>query len=51
MALDTLANVTQDEVEYARMFTLLKSELDWQSKEVGARRKGRNEANLENAQR
>jgi len=40
MALDTLANITQDEVEYARMSTLLKSELDWQSREVGARRKG-----------
>jgi len=59
MALDTLANITQDEVEYARMTTLLKSELDWQSREVGARRKGlaegliegRNEANLENAQK
>jgi len=40
MALDTLVNITQDEVEYARMSTLLKSELDWQSREVGARRKG-----------
>jgi predicted transposase/invertase (TIGR01784 family) len=67
MALETLANVTQDEVEYARMSTLLKSELDWQSRETNARRKGlregftkghdeglaegRNEANLENAQK
>jgi len=55
MALETLANITQDEVEYARMSTLLKSELDWQSREVGARRKGltqdRNEANMENAQK
>ena len=40
MALNTLANITQDEVEYARMSTLIKSELDWQSREVGARRKG-----------
>jgi len=47
MALDTLVNITQDEVEYARMSTLLKSELDWQSREVGARRKGRNEASLD----
>jgi len=51
MALETLANVTQDEVEYARMTTLLKSELDYQSRMVGARRKGlaegRNEASLE----
>ena len=55
MALDTLANITQDEVEYARMSTLLKSELDWQSREVGARRKGLaegfNKANFENAQK
>jgi predicted transposase/invertase (TIGR01784 family) len=59
MALDTLANITQDEVEYARMSTLLKSELDWQSREVGARRKGlaegliagRNEASLDIAQK
>ena len=40
MALDTLVNITQDEVEYARMSTLLKSELDYQSGMVGARRKG-----------
>jgi len=51
MALDTLVNITQDEVEYARMSTLLKSELDWQSREVGARRKGRNEASLDIAQK
>jgi len=59
MAVDTLANITQDEIEYARMTTLLKSELDWQSREVGARRKGlregfaegHNKANLENAQK
>ena len=40
MALDTLVNITQDEIEYARMSTLLKSELDYQSGMVGARRKG-----------
>jgi len=40
MALDTLVNITQDEIEYARMSTLLKSELDWQSRETNARRKG-----------
>jgi predicted transposase/invertase (TIGR01784 family) len=40
MALDTLANITQDEVEYARMSTLIKSQLDYQSGMVGARRKG-----------
>jgi len=59
MALDTLVNITQDEVEYARMSTLLKSELDYQSGMVGAQRKGlregftkgRNEASLEIAQK
>jgi len=40
MALNTLANITQDEVEYARMSTLIKSQLDYQSGMVGARRKG-----------
>jgi len=40
MALDTLVNITQDEIEYARMSTLLKSELDYQSGMVGARREG-----------
>jgi len=47
MALDTLVNITQDEVEYARMSTLIKSELDYQSGMVGATRKGRNEASLD----
>jgi predicted transposase/invertase (TIGR01784 family) len=55
MALDTLANITQDEVEYARMSTLIKSQLDYQSGMVGARRKGlaegRNEASVEIAQK
>jgi len=59
MALETLANVTQDEIECARMTTLLKSELDYQSGMVGARREGlaegftegHNKANLENAQK
>jgi len=40
MALDTLVNITQDEVEYARMSTLIKSQLDYQSGMVGARREG-----------
>jgi len=31
MAAETLSNVTQDEIEYARMTTLIKSELDWHS--------------------
>jgi predicted transposase/invertase (TIGR01784 family) len=62
-----LANITQDEVEYARMSNLIKSQLDYQSGMVSARREGlregftkghdeglsegRNEANLENAQK
>jgi predicted transposase/invertase (TIGR01784 family) len=40
MAVDTLVNVTQDEIEYARMTTLLKSELDWQSSIAEAREEG-----------
>ena len=40
MAVETLSNITQNEVEYARMCTLLKSELDWQSRETNARRSG-----------
>jgi hypothetical protein len=40
MATETLSNITQDEIEYARMTTLLKSELDWQSRETHARRSG-----------
>jgi len=47
MALDTLANITQDEVEYARMSTLIKSQLDYQSGMVGARRKGLAEGRME----
>jgi len=43
MALETLANVTQDEIEYARMTTLLKSELDYQTGMVEAKREGRME--------
>jgi len=43
MAVETLVNITQDEIEYARMSTLLKSELDWQSGIVEAKREGRNE--------
>jgi predicted transposase/invertase (TIGR01784 family) len=51
MAVDTLVNITQDEIEYARMSTLLKSELDWQSGMVDAERKGRKEGILEIAQK
>jgi len=43
MALDTLVNITQDEIEYERMSNLIKSELDYQSDMVWAERKGREE--------
>jgi len=63
MAVDTLINITKDEIEFARMTTLIKSELDWRSRIGDAenkgrregrcegRNEGRNEANLENAQK
>jgi predicted transposase/invertase (TIGR01784 family) len=47
MAVNTLINITQDEIEYARMSTLLKSELDYQSGMENARRKGLAEGKLE----
>jgi len=47
MAVETLSKVTQDEIEYARMCNLIKSELDWQSELAYARQ----EANLENARK
>jgi len=47
MALNTLVNITQDEIEYARMSTLLKSELDYQSGMVDAERRGRQEGREE----
>jgi len=63
MAVDTLINITKDEVEFARMTTLIKSELDWRSGMADAENKGhregrnegliegRSEANLENARK
>ena len=55
MAVDTLINITKDEIEYARMTTLIKSELDWRSGIVDAerkgRREGRNEEKHENAKK
>jgi len=55
MAVDTLINITKDEIEFARMTTLIKSELDWRSRigdaENKGRSEGRNEANLENARK
>jgi predicted transposase/invertase (TIGR01784 family) len=46
MATEILSKTTQDEIEYARMTTLLKSELDWQSRETHARRSGREEEKM-----
>jgi len=40
MAVETLSNITQDEVEYARMCNLIKSQLDYQSGMAEARRSG-----------
>jgi len=55
MALDTLANITQDEAEYARLCNLIKSELDYRTGMVEAKREGltegRNEASLDIAQK
>jgi len=47
MAVDTLVNITQDEIEYARMCNLIKSQLDYQSGMVNAERKGRAEGRTE----
>ena len=49
MAVETLVNITQDEIEYARMCILIKSQLDYQSGMVGAERKGRAEGKFETA--
>ena len=67
MAVETLGTFTQDEIEYIRQSTLIKSELDWRSRIGDAENKGRNEglslghnegliegrneANLENARK
>ncbi|WP_461247105.1 Rpn family recombination-promoting nuclease/putative transposase [Treponema sp. R6D11] len=40
MATETLSNITQDEVEYARMTTLIKSELDYRTGMFEARQSG-----------
>jgi predicted transposase/invertase (TIGR01784 family) len=47
MAVNTLVNITQDEIEYARMSNLIKSQLDYQSGMVNAERKGRVEGRRE----
>ena len=43
MAVNTLVNITQDEIEYERMSNLIKSQLDYQSDMVWAKREGRAE--------
>ena len=43
MAVETLVNITQDEIEYERMSNLIKSQLDYQSDMVNAKREGRAE--------
>jgi len=40
MAVETLVNITQDEIEYARMCNQIKSQLDYQSGMEDARREG-----------
>jgi len=40
MAVNTLVNITQDEIEYERMSNLIKSQLDYQSGMVEAKREG-----------
>ena len=51
MAVNTLINITQDEIEYERMSNLIKSQLDYQSDMVEAERKGRAEGMLEVARK
>ena len=47
MALETLVNITQDEIEYARLCNLIKSQLDYQSGMENARREGLAEGRAE----
>jgi len=51
MAVDPLVNITQDEIEYARMSNLIKSELDYNTGMAEAKREGRAEGILEIARR
>jgi predicted transposase/invertase (TIGR01784 family) len=51
MAAGTLANITQDDIEYARMTTLIKSELDYRSGMAEYRDIGRNEGFAEGLSR
>jgi len=49
MAVNTLVNITQDEIEYARLCNQIKSQLDYQSGMENARRKGLAEGRAETA--
>jgi predicted transposase/invertase (TIGR01784 family) len=40
MAVDTLVNITQDEIEYERMSNLIKSQLDWNTDLFEAEQRG-----------
>jgi len=40
MAAEILVDLSQNEVKYARLSNLIKSELDWQSREAEARHEG-----------
>ena len=55
MAVETLVNITQDEIEYARMCNLIKSQLDWNTALFEARseglKEGLNQASLDIAQK
>jgi hypothetical protein len=47
MAVEILSNITQDEVEYARLSNLIKSEIDWRTGIFEAEVKGRSEGLIE----
>jgi len=47
MAVETLVNITQDEIEYARLCNQIKSQLDYQSGMVNAKREGLTEGREE----
>ena len=51
MAAETLIHISKDEIEFARLTSELKYELDNQSRMVNAERRGRNERSLEIAKK
>jgi len=48
-AVDTLVKIIRDEIEYARMCNQIKSQLDYQTGMVEAKREGRAEGHAEKA--